>query len=466
MRGELSSVLRIQALSYYRSSWRLASQLSVVPRSGPYRRRVRRAVIIMTLDRRVGFIGAGQMAEAMARGFIKGGVIKSASMVATDPLQSRRDVFKSFDVLTVTSNIEVVQKSDIVFIAVKPQYVSVVMKEVKPYLTDKHIIVSIAAGITLGTLKEQQGIIYGWFGGGWRDCAYLVQVCRHIFKVEEKQLTAVTGLSGSGPAYVFLVIEAMADGGRPRRPPPRHCPTIGSPDRLGLCQDGSGDWQAPWSPQGHGHLSRRDDNRGHARAGEVGGESGLHECRRCCNRAGRGSCRSISCLRKGGEGVLFRPPGRVQGSSFVLEPGAGPFRQFGTPNWEAGFFLGLQYIPQLSCRRRRRRSFIDIVGPSPLTVANLLHFLPGGAAARAAQDKQTRYAVLLSRQQPPVAFPAFAFETFGGLHADALALLQRLQGLLNQAIIAQEDVEGYFVIRRVSFIIAAAVGRQLAARRV
>eukprot|EP00884_Botryococcus_braunii_P000165 jgi/Botrbrau1/10149/Bobra.0121s0001.1 len=112
-----------------------------------------------------------------------------------------------------------------------------------------------------------------------------------------------------------------------------------------------------------------------------------------------------------------------------------------------------------------RDLYIDIVGSSPLTVANLLHFVPGGAAARAAQDKQTRYAVLLSRQQPPVAFQAFAFETLGGLHADALALLQRLQGLLNQAIIAQEDVEGYFVIRRVSFIIAAAVGRQLAARR-
>eukprot|EP00884_Botryococcus_braunii_P002895 jgi/Botrbrau1/12606/Bobra.0169s0133.1 len=113
-----------------------------------------------------------------------------------------------------------------------------------------------------------------------------------------------------------------------------------------------------------------------------------------------------------------------------------------------------------------RDLYIDIVGSSPLTVANLLHFVPGGAAARAAQDKQTRYAVLLSRQQPPVAFQAFAFETFGGLHADALALLQRLQGLLNQAIIAQEGVEGYFVIRWVSFIIAAAVGRQLAARRV
>jgi hypothetical protein len=61
-----------------------------------------------------------------------------------------------------------------------------------------------------------------------------------------------------------------------------------------------------------------------------------------------------------------------------------------------------------------RDLYIDIVGSSPLTVANLLHFVPGGAAARAAQDKQTRYAVLLSRQQPPVAFQAFAFETFGG----------------------------------------------------
>ena len=58
---------------------------------------------------------------------------------------------------------------------------------------------------------------------------------------------------------------------------------------------------------------------------------------------------------------------------------------------------------------------------------------------------------------PPVAFQAFAFEPSRGEH---------LQGLLNQAIIAQEDVEGYFVLRRVSFIIAAAVGRQLAARRV
>jgi hypothetical protein len=63
--------------------------------------------------------------------------------------------------------------------------------------------------------------------------------------------------------------------------------------------------------------------------------------------------------------------------------------------------------------------------------ANLQHFVPGGAAARIAQDKQTRYAVLLAGQEQPVAFQASSFETIGGLHADALALLQRLQELLS-----------------------------------
>jgi hypothetical protein len=72
----------------------------------------------------------------------------------------------------------------------------------------------------------------------------------------------------------------------------------------------------------------------------------------------------------------------------------------------------------------------------------------------------------VGRQQPPVPFQASSFETFGGLHADELALLQRPNGLLNQAIIAHKDVEGYFVMRRVSFIIAAAVGRQLTTRQV
>eukprot|EP00884_Botryococcus_braunii_P020866 jgi/Botrbrau1/7463/Bobra.0095s0002.1 len=83
-----------------------------------------------------------------------------------------------------------------------------------------------------------------------------------------------------------------------------------------------------------------------------------------------------------------------------------------------------------------RNLYVGIVGSSPLTPANLQHFIAGGAAARAAKDKQTRYTVLLARQETLVAFQAFSFETFGGLHADALALLQRFQGLLKADALA------------------------------
>ena len=59
------------------------------------------------LEKRVGFIGAGQMAEALARGFISKGVLEASSMIATDPVAARRDVFQSFDVKAVTTNVEV-----------------------------------------------------------------------------------------------------------------------------------------------------------------------------------------------------------------------------------------------------------------------------------------------------------------------------------------------------------------------
>jgi hypothetical protein len=68
---------------------------------------------------------------------------------------------------------------------------------------------------------------------------------------------------------------------------------------------------------------------------------------------------------------------------------------------------------RLHAWKEGRDLYIDIIGSSPLTVANLQHFVPRGAAAHAAQDKQTRDAVLLSRHQPPVSFQTFAFEAFG-----------------------------------------------------
>lgn len=186
---------------------------------------------------RIGFIGAGQMAEALARGLIAKGVVKAENIFATDPMAERKEVFRSFRANPVDTNAEVVASSDVVFVAVKPQYVSFVLREVAPRLEDRHVIVSIAAGVTLQTLADAAGkdarlvrvmpntpCLVGetaaamCLGGRADDgdaetVRRLFEAVGRIYRVDEKLLSAVTGLSGSGPAYVFLAIEALADGG-------------------------------------------------------------------------------------------------------------------------------------------------------------------------------------------------------------------------------------------------------------
>lgn len=188
-------------------------------------------------SKRIGFIGAGQMAEALARGFINKNIIKASNVYATDIMQVRKDVFTSFGANAAETNSEVVANSDVVFIAVKPQYVSLVLKEVRPVLTPKTVIVSIAAGVTLATLREAAGedsrvirvmpntpclvgetasamCLGGKADDGDADVVkQLFDAVGVIYKVDEKLLSAVTGLSGSGPAYIFVMIEALSDGG-------------------------------------------------------------------------------------------------------------------------------------------------------------------------------------------------------------------------------------------------------------
>lgn len=124
-----------------------------------------------------------------------------------------------------------------IFVAVKPQYVSVVLREISPQLTSEHLIVSIAAGVTLAALSEAAGprakvirvmpntpCLVGETASAMclgrnaadADAALihrLFEAVGRIHRVDEHLLGAVTGLSGSGPAYVFMVIEALADGG-------------------------------------------------------------------------------------------------------------------------------------------------------------------------------------------------------------------------------------------------------------
>jgi pyrroline-5-carboxylate reductase len=188
-------------------------------------------------NKRIGFIGAGQMAEALALGFVNKGSVKASNIYATDINESRKEVFAGFGANACDSNSEVVSNSDVVFVAVKPQYVSLVLKEVKPVLTQDKVVVSIAAGVTLATLQAAAG-----------DDARIIRVMPNtpclvgetasamclnskaddndadvvktlfdavgtIYRVDEKLLSAVTGLSGSGPAYIFVMIEALSDGG-------------------------------------------------------------------------------------------------------------------------------------------------------------------------------------------------------------------------------------------------------------
>lgn len=187
-------------------------------------------------SRKIGFIGAGQMAEALARGFIDKNMVKAENVVATDPSKGRLQVFSDFGAATADSNTKVVEAVDVLFIAVKPQYVAVVLSEVKGSLKDSHTIVSIAAGVTLQQLKDAGGdrrlvrvmpntpCLVGetasamCLGSKATDTdadlvRTLFSAVGKCFQVDESLLSAVTGLSGSGPAYVFLMIEALSDGG-------------------------------------------------------------------------------------------------------------------------------------------------------------------------------------------------------------------------------------------------------------
>lgn len=186
---------------------------------------------------RWGFIGAGKMASALIRGMIRNGQ-PPASISASDTLAaSRAALVSETGVHSFGTNAEVVERSEVIVLAVKPQVMAAVMAELRPHLTDRHLVVSIAAGVSLATLADGLGAdrrivrvmpntpaIVGEGASGYclgprtipgdertvQDC---LEAVGRAFCVPEALLDAVTGLSGSGPAYVCLMIEALSDGG-------------------------------------------------------------------------------------------------------------------------------------------------------------------------------------------------------------------------------------------------------------
>lgn len=185
---------------------------------------------------KLGFIGAGKMAESIAKGVVHSGLMP-ASRISTAPRSSsRQDAFESFGVKIFETNQRVVEDSDVVVFSVKPQVVEDVVLELRPLLTKKKLLVSVVAGVKLKHLQEWAG--HSRFirvmpntpaavgkaasvmslgksateeDGGL--IANLFGAIGKIWRADEKYFDAVTGLSGSGPAYIYIAIEALADGG-------------------------------------------------------------------------------------------------------------------------------------------------------------------------------------------------------------------------------------------------------------
>lgn len=185
---------------------------------------------------KLGFIGAGKMAESIARGVVKSGLLP-ASRIRTAHLGSaRRAAFESFGVKVVDLNNQVVEDSDVIIFSVKPQIVKEVALQLRPLLSEKQLLVSVAAGVKLTDLQEWAGhnrfirvipntpaavgeaasVMSLGAAATEEDgelIAKLFGAIGKIWKADEKLFDAITGLSGSGPAYIYLAIEALADGG-------------------------------------------------------------------------------------------------------------------------------------------------------------------------------------------------------------------------------------------------------------
>lgn len=187
---------------------------------------------------RIGFVGAGKMATALARGLVRAGVVSPADVLASDPLAEARARFgQEVGAATTARNVEVAQFARVVVLAVKPDQVRAALYDIKPGLTAEHVIISMAAGVRLAALEAELGpgarVIRvmpntpALVGAGAAAFALghnarpedaelahrLFATVGSVFQLKESLLDAVTGLSGSGPAYAFLMIEALSDGG-------------------------------------------------------------------------------------------------------------------------------------------------------------------------------------------------------------------------------------------------------------
>lgn len=186
----------------------------------------------------VGFLGGGMMCEAILRGVLAQGLVRAESVWVSDVAEPRLQVMRSIGVHATKEGRDVVKHTELIILAVKPDVVPAALNDVADLLGSQHLLVSICAGVPLSQLESSLpagapavrvmpntpclvGAAAAAYALGSNATAELhgalvermfgavgVAVC-----VAEKHLEAVTGVSGSGPAYVFMFIESLTDGG-------------------------------------------------------------------------------------------------------------------------------------------------------------------------------------------------------------------------------------------------------------
>lgn len=194
---------------------------------------------------KLGFIGTGNMASAIMGGIIKNQIIPADEIIGADIFAPGRErVKEQFGIHVTDSNKEVVEKSEVIILSVKPQFYESVIHEIRDIIKEEQVIITIAPGKTLAWLTEQFGKAVkivrtmpntpAMVGAGMtaacpnehmsdKETAYILTLLESFGRVEivpEHLMDVVVSVSGSSPAYIFMLIEAMADaavsGGMPR----------------------------------------------------------------------------------------------------------------------------------------------------------------------------------------------------------------------------------------------------------
>jgi pyrroline-5-carboxylate reductase len=192
----------------------------------------------VTLSTTIAFLGAGNMAGALIRGLLRAGTCAPERVIATDVRSERlEELARQYGIRTSEDNAAAAKEAEVIVLAVKPQVLTKLVDEISPSLDATKLVVSIAAGVTAKSIEKRlcekarvvrvmpntPALVDAGAAGiarGTHASAGDVALVQRLFDsvgisavLDESLLDAVTGLSGSGPAYIFLIIEALSDAG-------------------------------------------------------------------------------------------------------------------------------------------------------------------------------------------------------------------------------------------------------------